>query len=171
MMLEKFYTDDAYILDEHGNKSGPYKTRFGSGKTLTFLDEMLEIVVDTGYQIIRPLDDGSEMVFNVIAYDFQEKINRIPPQHILKIENAYEPHVETEPVRKNVDDFNVFQAEDNKVINIPDSLIELIERINASDCTLEEKEEAKSVIKKLLENPTVSAILKDAASGLLLLLD
>ena len=172
-MLEKLYTDDAYIVDEDGNKRGPYKTRFGSGNTLTFLDETLEIIVDTGYQIIRPLENGEEMVFNVIEYDFQERINRIPPQHLLKIENTDEDIVGSEAAQENIDNSNSHSHESlsKHVVNIPDSLIELIEKINASDSTLEEKEEAKSVMKKFLGNPAVSGILGEAASGLLLLLD
>ena len=170
-MLEKLYTDDAYILDEYGTKSGPYKTRFSSGNTLTFLDETLEIIVDTGYKILRVLDDGEEMVFNVVAYDFQERINRIPPQHLLKIENTNKPHVKTVLVQQRNENTTTFQMGDSNVVNIPGSFIELIERINASDSTSEEKEEAKSVIKKLLENPTISGILGEATLGLLLLLD
>lgn len=171
MMLEKLYTDDAYIVDEYGTKRGPYKTRFGRGNTLTFLDETLAIVVDAGYKILRPLEDGEVMVFDVIAYEFQEKINRIPPQHVLKIENTAKPRVETETVQTNIENSKAFQVEENHVINIPESLIELVEKINVSDSTLEEKEEAKIVIKKLLENPTVSGILGEATIGLLLLLD
>ena len=139
MMLEKLYTDDAYIVDEFGTKRGPYKTRFGRGNTLTFLDETLEIVVDTGYKILRVLDDGEEMVFDVIAYDFQERINRIPPQHLLKIENTNKPHVGTVSVQESIENTNVLPIEDNHVVNIPESFIELIERINSSDSTPEEK--------------------------------
>jgi hypothetical protein len=172
-MLEKLYTDDVYIMDKEGNKRGPYKTRFGSGNTLTFLDETLEIVVDTGYQVIRPLEDGGEMVFNVIAYDFQERINRIPPQHIVKIENRDKAQVqeETEAVQKKVDHTKGSQVEEIDGMNIPDAFVALIERIDASDTTPKEKAEARSIIKKLLENRAVSTILGEAASGLLLLLD
>jgi hypothetical protein len=171
MMLKKLFTDDAYIVDEYGNKKGPYKTRFGSKNTLTFLDEALEIVLDTGYQIIRPLDDSEEMVFTVIEYDFQERINRIPPQHVLKIENINKPDEETLPVQKKSYDPKVFQVEEHDAVNIPDSIIELIERINSSESTPEAKEEAKNIIKKLVENPTVSTVLGEATAGLLLLLD
>jgi hypothetical protein len=171
MMLEQLFTDDAYIVDEKGDRRGPYKTRFGSQNTLTFLDEALEIVVDTSYQIVRLLDDGEEIVFNVIEYDFQERINRIPPQHVLKIENINKPDEETLPVQKKSDDSKASQVEEHYTVNIPDSIIELIERINSSESTPEEKEGAKSIIKKLVENPTISTILGEATAGLLLLLD
>ena len=171
MMLEKLYTDDAYIIDGEGNRRGPYKTRFGSGNTLTFLDETLEIVVDTGYRIIRPLDNGEETVFTVTAYEFQERINRIPPQHLLKIGNRDHPKAEREPLQESVEKTQCSQMEEMDVINIPDVFVELIERIDASDTTPEEKAEVKSIMKKLLENRTVSAILGEASSGLWLLLD
>ncbi|MFT7879038.1 MAG: hypothetical protein ABXS91_01475 [Sulfurimonas sp.] len=170
-MLEKLYTDDAYIVDKEGNMRGPYKTRFGSGNTLTFLDETLEIVVDTGYEIIRPLDNGEEMVFTVTAYEFQERINRIPPQHIVKIENRDKPKEETETVQKKVVRSTASQMEETGVMNIPDAFVELIEGIDTSDTTPEEKAEARSMMKELLENRSVSAILGEATSGLLLLLD
>ena len=171
MMLEKLYTDDAYIVDEAGNRRGPYKTRFGRGTTLTFLDESLEIVVDTGYRIIRPLDDGGEMVFHVTAYEFQERINRIPPQHLLGIEKRDHPAEEREAVQTSAGDMDESQMEEKSVISLPHAFAELIERIEAGDTTPEEKAEAKSVMKKLLENRSVSAILGDAVTGLLLLLD
>lgn len=171
MMLEKLYMDDAYIVDEEGNKRGPYKTRFGSGNTLTFLDNRLEIVVDTGYRIIRPLDNGEETVFTVTAYEFQERINRIPHQHLLKIENRDHAKAEREALQKSVEKRQAAQIEEMDVINIPVALVELIERIEASDATPEEKAEVRSVMKKLLENRTVSAILGEASSGLWLLMD
>ena len=171
MMLEKLYTDDAYIVDEAGNRRGPYKTRFGRGNTLTFLDESLEIEVDTGYQIIRPLDDGGEMLFHVTAYEFQERINRIPPQHLLGIEKRDHPAEEREAVQTSAGDMDESQMEEKSVISLPHAFAELIERIEAGDTTPEEKAEAKSVMKKLLENRSVSAILGDAVTGLLLLLD
>jgi hypothetical protein len=170
-MLEKLYTDDAYIVDGKGNRRGPYKTRFGSGNTLTFLDEALEIVVDTGYRVVRPLEDGGEIVFSVTAYAFQERINRIPPQHLLTIEKRDQPKAEREAVQKSLENPNRLAIGDDHVVNIPDAFIELIERIDASSMTTEEKEEAKNGIKKLLENRGVSAILGEASSGLLLLLD
>lgn len=171
MMLEKLYTDDAYIVDEYGNKKGPYKTRFGRGNTLTFLDEALEIVLDTGYRIIRPLENGEKVVFTVTAYEFQERINRIPPQHIVKIEKRGRSKAETKSVQKSAVDIKASQMEENGLINLPDAFVELIERIEAIDTTPEEKAEARSVLKKLLENRAVSAILGEASSGLLLLLD
>ncbi|UFH60041.1 hypothetical protein [Sulfurovum mangrovi] len=169
--MEKLYTDDAYIIDGEGKRRGPYKTRFGSGNTLTFLDEALEIVVDTGYWIVRPLDDGGEMVFTVTGYTFQEGINRIPPQHLLTIENKENPKAEREALQKSLENPNRLATGDDHVVNIPEAFIELMERIDASDMTAEEKKEAKNGIKKLLGNRGVSAILGDASSGLLLLLD
>lgn len=171
MMLEKMYTDDAYIVDETGNRRGPYKTRFGRGNTLTFLDESLEIVVDTGCRVIRPLDDGGELVFHVTAYEFQERINRIPPQHLLGIEKRDHPAEKREAVQTSAVDMDESQMEEKSVINLPHAFTELIERIEAGDTTPEEKAEARSVLKKLLENRSVSAIMGEAATGLLLLLE
>jgi hypothetical protein len=50
------------------------------------------------------------------------------------------------------------------------SLIGLIEKVEASSASPQEKREAKGILRRSLENPTVAAVLGSAVSGVLALL-
>lgn len=173
MIGKELLTDNVYIISKDGTKQGAFKTRFGTGDKLTLFDSNLEMDIEVGYQILRPLPNGKEMIYTVKEYNFQDKFHDIPPQHILKLSTNGMPKEPKTPVSKtvvNIHNSSGVQVGDNNIQNITNSFNELIERINSCDASVEEKAQAKGAIKALLENPTVSSILGGAVSGLIPLL-
>ena len=169
-MFEELMTDDAYILNKEGVKSGPYKTRFGSNNKLQFFDSKLEMDIEVDYQVIRPMSNGKEETYRIIDCDFQEKFHDIPPSYNLKIEkgtkvSAPKSKPQVQNITYNISDSQGFQAGNQNIQNITDSFNELMQQIESSDATPKEKEEAKGVLRQVLENPLVTAILGGALSG------
>ena len=62
------------------------------------------------------------------------------------------------------------QIGDGNTQNIVNAFEELISKVDSSDATPSEKEEAKGLLKTLFSNPTFSSILGGATAGLLGLL-
>jgi hypothetical protein len=70
----------------------------------------------------------------------------------------------------NISNSQGIQVGDHNTQNIEIGLNELVEKINSSDVSEVEKLEAKSGLRKLMENPVVAGVLGGATSGILALL-
>ena len=70
----------------------------------------------------------------------------------------------------NIHNSEGIQIGDHNIQHIEKSIVGLIEKIDSSNASPDEKTEAKSLLKQLMMNPTVAGILGGATSGLLALL-
>lgn len=70
----------------------------------------------------------------------------------------------------NINNSQGFQVGDHNVQHIADCFVGLVKEIEASAVPDEEKTKAKRLIKNVLENPTVAAVLGSATSAVVSLL-
>ncbi len=165
--------DTVYIEKVDGSRSGAFKTAISSknGFSATIFESELD--VKEGWKLIRPLPRGKEESYTILEAIYNPGLHTIPPHWTLKLKKDLsmlnKPSVPNSTTI-NISNSEGFQIGDNNVQNIEKSLFYLIEKIKTSDATETEKAEAKCLLKQLLQNPAVAAVLGGATSGLIGLL-
>lgn len=154
--------EDAFIVKNDGSRCGPYKAKF-AGDTVIVNDQMADI--DDGDTVIRILPNGKEEhkeIYKATFYDVP--IAGYGPHFQLKVgpKKSISP-VSTQQI--NIHGGNV-QIGDHNRQEITNSIETLNNLINSSQGTPQQKEEAKSLLRKLAEHPLLTAI-AGGAIGLL----
>jgi hypothetical protein len=116
------------------------------------------------------MSNKKEEFYIVTECNFQEAIKGFPPRYVLKIHKGdkvltQNPLPPVHHTTYNITGSQGFQAGNQNTQNITDSFNELIQRVESSSVSAKEKEEAKGLIKKTLDNPLVAAILGGVVSG------
>ncbi|MBE9397102.1 hypothetical protein IOQ59_07485 [Pontibacterium sp. N1Y112] len=166
MPFKEMMTDDVFFEDSGGNRSGPYKTKFGTDTLRIFNDQAR---IEEGDIAIQTLPNNSEVRFVVQDVQFSSGVEAIPAcytVHIVKESKQNKEKAVSGNTTYNINAANV-QVGDGNTQNIVDAFQELAAKIEHSGATPQEKEEAKGLIKGLLSNATIAAILGGAVSGLL----
>lgn len=160
-------TDTVYLEDKSGNRSGPFKSAIASEKSgkkkAPIFDESLHIV--EGYKLIRQLPNGNEETYMIAEADFTSAFGGIPACWDLTLSKSGVLPKGPTPTTINIHNSQGIQIGDHNVQHIANSLIGLLESIDASNEPEAAKKKAKSLIRDVLENPTVAAILGGAAAG------
>lgn len=166
MSLQRMMTDEAFIENMQGERTGPFKTKFGAGK-LIFFDDTL--IVSEGDIVIQPLPNGREERYIITDSQFSSGLGSTKAHYSVSIVKESKQQ-RAEKVGPNTT-FHInnssVQVGDGNVQNIVNSFEQLSKEIESSDSTPEQKEEAKVLLKSLISNPTVAAVLGGAVSGLL----
>lgn len=165
--------DTVYLEKNTGERTGPYKTAIGSKKGLsaTIFDAMLD--VEEGWKLIRSLPSGKEESFTILEANYSPGLHTIPPHWSLKLQkdSSMVSSPKTQPATTiNITNSQGIQIGDNNVQHIASSLIGLVERIESTNSSTQEKAEAKGLLRELIFNPVVAAVLGGAASGVVALL-
>lgn len=167
--------DTVFIDAPDGSRSGPYKTAIGPekgrGLSATIFDEALN--VEEGWKLIRPLPNGREEMYTVLETNYSPGLSGIPPHWNLQLQKDSS----LAPSRKaaqsttiNITNSQGFQIGDHNVQHIASSLVGLLEKIEASGGSPQEKASAKGLIGQLIDHPIVAAVLGGAVSGIIPLL-
>jgi len=166
MSIQRLMTDDAFIEDKTGERSGPYKTKFGGSEIIFFDDKLL---AKEGDVVTQPLPNGTEQRFIATDVQFNSGLRGIKAHYLISIEKESKKQ-KKENVATNttfhINNSNV-QVGDGNIQNIVNSIEQLVEEIDNSKSTPEQKEEAKGLLKTFISNPTVAAVLGGAVSGIL----
>lgn len=152
--------------DTKDNRTGPYKTKFGSNK-LTIFDKTL--TVNEGEIAIQHLPNGTEERFVITDTKFNSGIHGRNAHYSLSIiKESKQQREQKIPANTtfHINNSNV-QVGDGNIQNIVNAFEQLANEIESSQSTPEQKEEAKGLLKSLLSNPTVAAVLGGTVSGLL----
>jgi len=166
--------DTVFIQAQDGTKSGPYKTAIGSkgGLSASIFENTLD--VEEGWKLIRPLPSGKEEAYTILEANYSPGLHGIPPHWTLKLRKdsslVTAPQKPNQSTTINISNSQGIQIGDHNTQHIANSLIGLIEKIEASEAPAHEKAEAKSLLYELLCNPVVAAVLGGATSGVLGLL-
>lgn len=163
--------DTVYIEKPMGERSGPFKTAIGSknGFSASVFEKTLD--VEEGWRLIRPLPNGKDEFFIILEANYSPGLHSIPPHWTLKLRKESSLAIPQRPSTTiNINNSSGIQIGDHNVQHMANSFIGLIEKIEASDASPQEKGEAKGAIRKTLENPTVAAVLGSAVAGVLALL-
>lgn len=153
MNLARMMTDKVFFEDQHGTRSGPYKTRFGTDRITVFQDELK---VTEGDRVIQPLADGTERFYMAEAVTYNAARRNIPGHFSITI--AAVAHVPDSSV-KGMCATDV-EAGDNNSENLPALIQSLAERIEHSGFSAEQKDEARHLLRTLVEHPVVAAVLR-----------
>jgi hypothetical protein len=165
--------DTVYIENGNGDRSVAYKTAIGSkgGLSASIFDKSLD--VEEGWKLIRELPNGKEEAYTILETNYNAGLHSIPSSWKLKLKkdtsllNKSSAHKGT---TINISNSQGIQVGDHNIQNIETGLKELVEKINASEVSEPEKEEAKSNFRQLINNPIVAGVLGGATSGILSLL-
>lgn len=163
--------DTVFIERPAGERSGPYKTAIGSkgGFSASIFEPSLD--VEEGWKLIRPLPNGKEELFTILEANYSPGLASIPPHWTLKLKKESSLAVTPRPTTTiNIANSSGFQIGDHNIQHIANSFVGLIEKIEASNMSAQEKAEAKSLLRSVLENPTVAAVFGSATTCVLALL-
>lgn len=164
MNLRNLQRDKVFIEKSDGSRTGPHKATV-SQNTAIISDEQLDI--NEGEKLIRALPNGKEEVYLVLDSEFSPGLASIPAHFNLTLRKA--TAVQAPSMRHttvNIHNSSGIQVGDHNVVNIQNALNELIQRIESSTASQQQKAEAKGRLTALLEHPLVSAVLGGVVSGI-----
>jgi hypothetical protein len=125
----------------------------------------------TSKKVGSSLPNGKEELFTILEANYSPGLHSIPSHWTLQLKKdsslAAGPRAAT---RINIDNSSGIQIGDHNVQHIANSFVGLVERIEASNTSAQDKAQAKGLLRDVLENPTVTAILGSATAGILALL-
>ncbi len=163
--FEQLCRDMIVIRHQDGRTTGPLKVAFSSD-TFRVFDEHLD--VSEGDLVDRPLPNGKAERYNIVHVAFSQGLQPIPPSFALRVQKQGSLVQYKEPPVTNISISNSqgFQIGDHNTQSIVDSFKQVIERIEQSPGTAEEKAEAKSRLRSFLEHPLTAAVVGGAVGGL-----
>ncbi|TWC74421.1 hypothetical protein FBY10_101111 [Pseudomonas sp. SJZ103] len=167
-MFDDLMTDKCYVIDENGKRTGPFNTRFTNGDQIRTFDQTLD--AKEGDTLIQPLPNGKEVSFTIKDVKYVSGIEEGSwlISYLRGSAKPKEPKI-SNPIY-NFHGANNVQIGDNNIQNIRSAVETLVHGINTAQATPSEKEHAKGLLRTFLENPTTSAVLGAATSGLVALL-
>lgn len=158
MNLTRMMTDKVFFEDKNGIRIGPYKTKFGTERITVFQDELN---VAEGDCVIQPLPDGTEQIYMVEAIAYSAGRRNIPGHFIISIaREAASTMPGTSMTSAGIDLHGANAAVGNNNENIPALVQSLAEGIENTSFPADLKDEAKRLLRTLIEHPVVAAVLK-----------
>lgn len=171
--FSQLLNDTVYIGKNSGERVGPYKTAIGSKNGLSASIFEATLDVEEGWKLMRLLPNGKDESYTILEANYSPGLHAIPPHWTLKLRkdaSLVPSHGEKRSTTINISNSQGIQIGDHNIQNIANSISGLVELIESSEASPAEKEEAKGLIRRLMENPTVAAVLGAATSGIMGLL-
>jgi len=157
--------EDARVEKNNGDVLGPYSATFTSEAIIVW-DETAD--VEEGDVILRTLPSGRDERSNIEDAQFYQKVSSIPAHYKIKFtKGAKKVMNEKQPANITIGSAGSVQIGDNNSQSIVNNFNTLIEKINESQATEEEKVEAKNLLSKLISHPLIVSILGAAAGALI----
>jgi hypothetical protein len=152
MNLARMMTDKVFFEDKTGTRIGPYKTRFGTDRITVFQDELS---VKEGDRVIQPLPDGSEQGYTVEAVSHHAERRNIPAHFSITLAKEAAPPLPVvhaglgarAPVKSNEENIALF-------------IQRMTEGIDNAGFPAEQKDEARRLLRALIEHPVIEAVLQ-----------
>ena len=167
-LFASLQNDTVYIEKASGERNGPYKTAIGSKGGFSASIFEADLDVEEEWKLIRPLPSGKEELFTILEANYNPGLNIIPPHWTLKLrKDSSLAAAQQSSTTINIAHSSGIQIGDHNVQHIANSIVGLIEKIDASNASQQEKVKAKNFLRSVLENPTVAAVLGGAAAGII----
>lgn len=148
--------ENATVEKPDGQVVGPYTMAF-AGNTIFVTDKTADI--DKGDVIIRTMPSGKEKFLTVTKSTFYQKgIGGMSAHHQIKFEEGRVTNSEKPSQTINIHSPQAVQIGDNNTQQITATVQMLVQRIDDSDATSDQKAEAKSLLQKFLSHPLVTTI-------------
>ncbi|CUI38023.1 RIP homotypic interaction motif [Achromobacter xylosoxidans] len=144
-----------YVRSLSGERTGPFYGAF-TGKRLVVFDKKFDAT--EGDYISRELPSGREESYLVKLATYMEGLD--DPFWKLDLEKTTALPARTEPKTTTINIHNSagIQVGDHNTMSFRLAINEMVERIEGSNASSEEKAEAKSRLQKFLEHPLVVSI-------------
>lgn len=157
--------EDAMVEKIDGSVLGPYKAIF-AGKTIIIPDEKAD--VEEGDTILRPLPNGKDERSIATEVTFFQKISSLGSHFQIKFKKGGSSKSQ-QPSSNNITIHGAqsVQIGDHNTQNIVNSIQSLVQQIESADALPAEKEEAKSLLGKLLSHPLITSILGAGVGAIL----
>ncbi|GAB3549993.1 hypothetical protein GCM10027343_32500 [Noviherbaspirillum agri] len=169
MNLARMMTDKFFVEDRHGVRSGPFKTKFGSGTLMVFQDDL---PISEGDHIIRPMADGTERAYRVEGCSQNAGSRNVPAHYAIRVAElvaAQGPHAHGATDDRSALRPDINSSATNALASFPEltaseqclplSLQLLAQAIDDSSFPAEQKDEAKALLRSLLAHPVVASVL------------
>jgi len=160
--FSSFPQEDARVEKQDGSILGPYKAIF-AGSTIMIVDQTAD--VEECDVILRELPNGKDERSIVTESKFFQKIQSIDAHYQIKFTKAGTSKMQKSSPNITINSAQSVQIGDHNTQNIVNAFQALQDQIESSDSTPEQKEEAKSLLSKLVSHPLVVSILGAAAGG------
>ncbi|QAY92534.1 hypothetical protein [Pseudomonas sp. ACM7] len=167
-MFDDLMTDKCYVIDESGKRTGPFKTLFTRQNQIRTFDQNLD--TKEGDTLVQPLPNGKEVFFTITEVNYVSGMDEGSWVVSYQRGSAKPKEPQISNPTYNFHGANNVQIGDNNIQNIRSAVETLVHGINNAQATPQEKEMAKGLLRTFLENPTTSAVLGAATSGLVALL-
>lgn len=164
MSLMKELQDEARVEKKDGSILGPYKALFPGG-TIFLLDEKAD--VEEGDVILRELPSGKDARCIVTAATFyRHGVAGMGPHYQIKYRNGGRSEMQKPGHTINIHGAQSIQVGDYNTQNIVNFFETLITKIESADRPAAQKEEAKDMLRKLLEHPAVVSVIGAVADAI-----
>lgn len=144
-----------------GEVVGPYKMIF-TGDVIIVWDVSADI--QEGDFILRMLPNGRAEQFTVTNSTFYQKISSIPAHYQIKFMKGAIGEKAKPQQTINIHSAQAVQIGDYNTQQITATIQTLVQKIDASDASQDEKAEAKSLLQNFLDHPLVAAVIGAAIS-------
>lgn len=151
--------DEVYLESTLGVRAGPYKTAFQNTEIQIF---EASLDANEGDKVVRVLPNGKEEYFTITEVQYNSGLSRIPPHYTLRmskdsaIPKAPQSAITTNNI--NINNSQGIQVGNYNTQNLELVFNQLLEQINNSEASREQKEDAKNRLVSFLSHPLVSAI-------------
>ncbi len=164
-MFNGLPTEEARIEKHDGIIVGPYQMLF-AGNTIIIADEKAD--VEEGDTILRALPSGKDERSLITNAKFFKKMHSIPSHYQIKFtKGKTQMSGSNQHGNITIQNAHSVQIGDNNTQNVINSFQYLIDQINSSDSSPEEKEEAKSYLNSFIKHPLIASLLGAGAGALL----
>ncbi|HET8800009.1 MAG TPA: hypothetical protein VFN01_02390 [Marinobacter sp.] len=164
MSLMKKYEQEARIEKPDGSIIGPYRASFPGGIIL-LLDQTAD--VEEGDVILRELPNGKDERNQVTEATFYSRgVSGTGPHFQIKYRKGQPAEAQKPSQTININGAQSVQVGDYNTQNIINSFEVLVKKIEDSNTPDNQKAEAKSLLRKLLEHPAVVSVIGAAAGGI-----
>ena len=162
--FDSFPKEEARIEKSDKSVVGPYKATF-AGSTIVIWDEKAD--VEEGDTILRALPNGKDERSFVTEAKFFQGMHSIKAHYQIKFTKGGQSKMQSPSHNITINGAQSVQIGDYNTQNIINLFQALKNKIESSNATPEQKEEAKSLLSKFITHPLVTSILGTAAGAVL----
>ncbi len=157
--------EEAFIIKKDGTEIGPYKAKF-AGTTVVINDPSAN--VEDGDKVFRLLPNGNREIKHIDTCSFfNTQIGTFGPHFQLKVRALPSESTKSSTTQHiSITGGNVQIGNHNRM-EFHNSIHTVIEMIENSESSEDEKQQAKSLLKGFLEHPLVISIAGAAISSLI----
>jgi hypothetical protein len=157
-------TETIHVRRKQGEDLGPLKAAFGKGRFAVFDNEL---DISAGDCIDRPLPNGKAERYDIVEVNYATEFHGIPGHVDMTVrkQGSLVTFEKSRVTNISINNSQGFQVGDHNTQNIVDAFKQIIEGIEKSSGTPEEKAEAKSRLSQFLKHPLTSAVIGKAVEG------